>query len=160
MKATFEHSVDILVKAYMNDTLAHGYCPACAVGNLCAAAKNFYVIRSEGICSKFEWTSKRSGGVFIPSWDDVFITINGVQRITPSAYFGIAKEEIDATGYSWQELARIEWAFESADRDYSEDEWMFNGLMAVVDVLAEIHGVSLEAKETAVGRFAEIHATK
>jgi hypothetical protein len=41
MKATFENSVDVLVKAYLNDTLEHGQCHACAVGNLiCAETGN------------------------------------------------------------------------------------------------------------------------
>lgn len=31
MKATFENSVDVLVKAYMNGTLMHGDCERCAV---------------------------------------------------------------------------------------------------------------------------------
>ena len=38
MKATFSNSVDILVKAYFNDTLRHGNCLACAVGNLMQAS--------------------------------------------------------------------------------------------------------------------------
>jgi len=36
--ANFNDTVDILVKAYLNDTLEHGVCSACAVGNICLAA--------------------------------------------------------------------------------------------------------------------------
>lgn len=32
----FNHSVNVLVKAYLNNTLAHSTCYACAVGNLVA----------------------------------------------------------------------------------------------------------------------------
>jgi len=34
--ASFENTVDILVKAYINDTLEHNNCYACAVGNIVA----------------------------------------------------------------------------------------------------------------------------
>jgi hypothetical protein len=34
MKPTFSNTIDILVKAYLNDTLQHESCSACAVGNL------------------------------------------------------------------------------------------------------------------------------
>lgn len=35
-KAKFDHSVAVLVKAYMDDTLRHMDCATCAVGNLIA----------------------------------------------------------------------------------------------------------------------------
>ena len=41
MKATFENSVSVLVRAYMNDTLIHGNCFACAVGNLIVDANKY-----------------------------------------------------------------------------------------------------------------------
>lgn len=70
------------------------------------------------------------------------------QQIIRAAYL-----MIDQTGYSEVELAKIEFAFESADEGSTEDENMFNGLMAVVDVLAEIHGVDLTSKEQAKKLF-------
>ncbi len=36
------------------------------------------------------------------------------------------------------------------------NDWMFNGLMAVVDVLADIHGINLEAKEEAKKLFIKV----
>jgi hypothetical protein len=66
-------------------------------------------------------------------------------------YIDEAKFEIDSTGYSVKDLAKIEFAFETAQKGNTEDDWMFNGLMAVIDVLAEIHNIDLitvkEAKE-------------
>lgn len=91
----------------------------------------------------------------------VFITnFPSPQILSPRNYSGSAKKQIDATGYSWQELARVEYAFESAKKGESADDWMFNGLMAVLDVLADIHGVNLSAKSSYVGQLAEIHGGK
>lgn len=73
-------------------------------------------------------------------------------------YKGLAKKQIDATGYRWQDLARIEFAFETAyvggfyDGPEAE-QGMYAGLMAVVDVLAEIHGLNLEAATEAKALF-------
>ena len=72
------------------------------------------------------------------------------------------KRHIDASGYSWRELAKIEAAFESmaeyddGDNDINIDQSMFNGLMAVVDVLAEIHEISLETTNETKKLFVKI----
>lgn len=162
MKATFQNTVDILVKAYLNGTLAHGDCAACAVGNIIAAKVGAKVDISDiDICGG-EWI--RNGNYLTIGWNEVFVTREGQQLISPHNYFGQIKLQIDASGYSWQDLAKIEFAFESAEKpeglDYAphreeclNEEWMFNGLMAVVDVLAEIHGISLESKESAKALF-------
>ena len=152
MKASFENTVNILVKAYLNDTLEHLKCSACAVGNLVAAADNTTPRRYpdnklDGMGLKFDcwnWANNRQ-----VAWYDVFMTTGGTQRITPELYSDEAKRQIDVTGYAWEELARIEYAFETAPKGKDNDEWMFNGLMAVVDVLADIHQVDLSVKESA-----------
>lgn len=91
------------------------------------------------------------GGIFIelswningedidPCWGSVFMTIEKTQKITQSKYSGPARHQIDSTGYLWPQLAKIEYAFETADRDESIEDYMFNGLMAVISVLDIIH---------------------
>lgn len=145
MKATFDNTVSILVKAYLNDTLIHGDCAACAVGNLIASSKGYKTYRAG--CTVV-WQQ----GYAQPHWQSVFLTDSVSQSIQPKNYTGKAKDQIDSTGYTWQELARIEKAFESAPR-ISYDDRMFNGLMAVIDVLAEIHNIDLTQKETAKALF-------
>jgi hypothetical protein len=147
--ATFENSVSVLVKAYLNETLTHGDCLACAVGNLVSAACNY-----DPIDHLFASTFDIDGGYKGKGWAAVFCTIGDTdddkrQYIRQSSYTGEAKEQIDATGYTWQQLAKIEKAFELAPKGKNDDEWMFNGLMSVVDVLAEIHNVDLTTKESA-----------
>jgi hypothetical protein len=119
--ATFDNTVSILLKAYLNDELEHDNCAACAVG---------------------KW-------------------INLLARIRRTKFLDtdwiVAHKHINATGYSVHEIHQIEYAFENAPYQGDDtEEWMFNGLMAVVDVLAEIHGIDLTAKEEAKKLFVKI----
>lgn len=137
----FEHTVNVLVKAYMNDTLEHENCAACAVGNIiCAAGID---LNSNTDLAANAWYHaiqklvRKSEMYCFSHLDKVQIGLN----------------QIEATGYSINELNRIESAFESEgefrfDGVKNEDR-MFNGLMKVVDVLADIHGIDLKAKEEA-----------
>ena len=146
----FNHTVSILVKAYLNDTLEHCNCAACAVGNIIADANGDVPLkilerRKMGLVFDTFKSMKR------PEWFKVFVTpFNGArQDLNIDKYIGEAKRQIDSTGYFLRDLAKIEHAFESADYGNDDNEWMFNGLMAVVTVLAEIHGVDLESTENA-----------
>jgi hypothetical protein len=122
----YNKTVGILVDAYMNDTLKHGMCTHCAVGNIICG--NMY----DG--NMTEWWKNYSMN---NGWANVFQ--NGVP-VNLSRYKGEPKKQIDSTGYSVYELAAIESAFELANttKEYN-DENMFNGLMAVIDVLDKIH---------------------
>lgn len=145
MKATFENTVDILVKAYLNGTLTHGDCEACAVGNIVGGHREwkllFYTDPSNG---------KRS------------INSNcGLTGLELRKKRYEALKLVSASGYTVKQLSAIEYAFETAPRkckhqDGKNDEWMFNGLMAVVDVLAEIHNIDLTAKEEAKKLFVKV----
>ena len=131
----FDKTVDVLVKAYLNDTLEKGSICGCAVGNLVVDSLGL-VIGKHWISGRVGWVGKRA------SWWYIFSTTEGVQRIEPQQYEinSNAKEQIDSTGYTWQELARVEFAFETK-------KTIFDGLMAVVDVLADIHKIDLTVKE-------------
>jgi hypothetical protein len=143
MRPTFNQTVNVLVQAYLNDTLEHCNGCACAIGNLVAHANNYTFIPAppEYSCSivwnEAEYPS-RSG------WLDARFP-------NPTE---IALEQISSIGYTIKEVFTIERAFELpyiSPSHYREhkDEVMFEGLMNVVDVLAEIHEVSLEHKEEA-----------
>jgi hypothetical protein len=140
----FHYTVNVLVKAYLNDTLEHSNCGACAVGNMIADSigdANFPV--HSPFIDKNVILSKGHG------WAAVFCTVSkDKQFIFSDEYNGVAKEQIDSTGYTWQELARIEKAFEYQGYTIKgRDEAMFCGLMAVVDVLADIHNIDLKVRE-------------
>ena len=123
----FNRAITKLVKAFFENDLAAADCRKCAVGNMCDG---------EGV------------------WSNVFVTGIEGQVINEDQYIGLAKEIIDKTGYSWQELARIEKTFEeNTALSWSDYFWcnkseimedQYNGLMAVVDVLCEIEGFDEE----------------
>lgn len=144
MKPTFNQTVNVLVQAYLNDTLEHGNYCACAVGNLIADAVGAQIVlkREACSCSKYGWDHPDYSG---------------------AEWFGrtpTGKIQIKATGYSFDEIWRIEKAFESARRypNYvgcTDDDIMFNGLMNVIDTLADIHNVDLSVREDAKLLFAK-----
>lgn len=146
----YEKTVSILVQAYLNDTLEHSNCYACAVGNLIASARGYGYTYA---CGRNEWDSAED-----VAWQQVFVTIGGgSQNIYLSEFNGAAKKQILSTGYDLAQLAKIEFAFESAPRGSSSDEWMFNGLMAVIDILDQIHGnADTEVTTTQKNRFTKL----
>lgn len=138
----FNHTVNVLLKAYLNDTLQHSNCHACAVGNIIAEAIGVQIVKDPTL--KLRWASD------YPIWYDpiCFGYANSSHKNIVSA-----KLQCEAAGYTIQQAAKIERAFESSTGGNHDDEfddtWMFNGLMAVVDVLAEIHEIDLDTvKET------------
>jgi hypothetical protein len=153
MKTTerFNRAYDALVKAFFEGTLAKGDCAACAVGNMINASRPFTSEERERL-------QYHEAG-----WVTVFCTINGHRKeYNPKAYLGEAKSQIDATGYTPKELAKVEHVFETtciynhnyariSEQEILEDQ--FNGLCAVVDVLLKLDGISPDEKYNA--RFRE-----
>lgn len=151
-QSKFDETVSILVKAYLNNQLEHRICTACAVGNI--------VAHHLGTKPKVLTTGNHrtvhdnyyfDDGTFMTWWNGCL----GEHK--PS-------DQQQLTGYTVEELNRIELAFEFAEGvpDFStgmsqdktmNEAWMFNGLMAVVEELAKIHCISLEEEEQAKKRF-------
>lgn len=144
----FNRAIAALIKGYMNNTLRKGSCSACAVGNIVVESQNLRFTKSK-FSSHLEVIDEHDYTIEL-RWSDVFITADEVQSVYPDCYTDKAKKEIDSTGYSWKELARIEKAFEQNAKinhmSYSNytnseiDEDQLNGLHAVVDVLCKIEG--------------------
>ena len=156
-KAKFHETVGILVEAYMSETLVHGHPCGCAVGNLVAKKLNINIIdKGDRIGSENRW---------VPGWDaqSGFSWFRKIYPERETITLGTEAEgndQIYATGYSAEEIRSIECAFESVvvtgspsgsykGHDYKLDKDGYEGLMAVVDVLAEIHGIDLTEKEEA-----------
>jgi hypothetical protein len=121
----YNKTVDILVQAYLNDTLQHENCYACAVGNIIAANLNLNIIQ-DGDIKMWEGYGSAKKQV---NW------FNGLRGYSYSSKEEFERE-VESTGYSVLELDRIERAFEGAS---CYGDRMFNGLMAVIDVLDKIH---------------------
>lgn len=140
-ESLYNKTVDILVQAYFDNTLEHQNCFACAIGNLICSANGFsFQKKGEYICMNHCVTL---GWKEIDEWYNNSST--GFQKIwakfyrNPKEIHGEIKESVEKTGYCFDELLEIEKAFESVQNVNSDDEYMFNGLMAVIEVLDEIH---------------------
>ena len=152
----YNKTIDILVQAYLNDTLAHGTFTACAVGNICAANMGTEVVKLDGSRNKFKWANHHIAPSMGSGWPLVFVTSEYCQRINMDEFAFLAEKQIKSTGYAVLELAQIEFAFETASKGNSSDEWMFNGLMAVIDVLDKIHdNTDTKLTHTTKLRFAQ-----
>jgi hypothetical protein len=139
-KELFDKTISILVRAYQGGTLKHSDTCGCAVGNLVANAMGYKITKS------IEWMTVNKKYAW-PRWSDVFCTTGTNQDLEKSEYYGDAKAEIDSTGYSLQNLAKIEFAFESIE-DSMNDKDGYKGLMSVVDVLMKIHDANeVEVKQ-------------
>jgi len=150
----FHKTVGILVNAYFNDVLISGDCHACAVGNIVAANCGYSI--QEAPNRYYEWIDKKGNLVHV-HWVNVFYTSVvrffgirlGIIREFDSDNIGIREEkEILSTGYNVVELAKIESAFECGQKGFTASTRMFNGIIATVDALIDIHnGSNLDRAE-------------
>lgn len=127
-KELFNRTVDILVKAYRNDTLQHMNCYACAIGNLVAHGMNY------------EYNKDNDFKYYQNAYFHFFYLLRNSEEGNKE----LGRQQIESTGYTIEELNKIERAFERSDRGNSGDDWMLNGLLAVYDTLCEIHEVNKE----------------
>lgn len=133
----YNKSVSILVDAYMNDTLEKKDCWKCAIGNLIAGNNHFTIVNGTQFMGSM-WINKK-GEEVVPMWDEIHCI--GIMDV-PEKDWKNSKEafkQILSTGYTPHETCKIEKAFEESELGETDDEIMFNGLMAVIDVLDEIH---------------------
>ena len=144
----FNNAMTALINAFFNDTLAKDTCTACAVGNIVAYANGGKV-------------EKTSNGIFMcdidnTDWRALFLTCEGVQedrrKYNTKTEIALGLRIIKKTGYSENELKRVEFAFESNTsitwQNYgyeTKDAVMqdqYKGLCAIVDVLCDIEGLN------------------
>lgn len=168
MTERFKKAYDSLVRAYFEGTLAKGTCVACGVGNIVADAMGGKIT----VDTEYEVASCTTDNTF---WGTLFATQSGAQvtrkvidnnvKVTiPSNLIYLVIPEYTATqvelaeyklksltGYSAQEMAVMEWAFEThskiewkryqlhSEQDILQDQ--FQGLSAMVDVMVELDEV-------------------
>lgn len=139
-ESLYKKTVDILYQAYFNDTLVHGNCHACVIGNLVAAntSRKYCLVRGE-----LRWSDDVE--LITDSWYRVFGTLfTGYRYMKLENYEGEARDQIEATGYHLIDLDKIECAFEKSNKGGTPEDYMFNGLVAVLEVLKQIHQVTDE----------------
>lgn len=155
----YKKTVNILFDAYFNDTLVHNNCYACACGNIVAANSGYQFVPAEDAPHK-KLTWDVSGGKYHSARaDNKAHWFYPLSMFVPSEYdMELAKKQIHAAGYTVQDFMIIERAFEGASKGHCDEDYMFNGLVAVLEVLKQIHQV--DDNEPEVARFRQHHATK
>jgi len=146
----YRKTVDILFKAYFDDTLEHCNTCGCAVGNLVAAGCGYEVGKRKADFldedTLVEWKTNQGA-----AWSLLFCTSEMEGQVIDKLMLANVEvmRQIDSTGYHWTDLARIEYAFETAPRGNTEEDYMFNGLVAVLETLKQIHEVDDNADDLA-----------
>lgn len=139
-ESLFHKTVNILVQAYLNDTLVPSMCSACAVGNLVAANCGY----------KIDMDMPLYKGFVRPMWQKL-VWSNKEHEVTDETYY-----QIQSTGYSVDELRQIERAFMNGGYPYDFDENSPDytlKLYQVVDLLCDIHEMNDTIKEEAKALF-------
>ena len=140
----FNRTVDILVKALKEGKLEHGDCQKCAVGNI--VTSNMYG-GVDGLIT---------GAWYHPVACTTWNTERLMQEIEDEGKFSEYSDlsykttlmQIMSTGYTIEELRRIESAFEDANQgpDGEYDSTGVYGLRNVYDELLRIHDVDITAE--------------
>jgi len=137
MTERINKAIDIFLNAIEKGELAKGECRMCAVGNL---------VRAGGCEDNVHWSF-------------LFVT-NGLKKQTISRVFlndDDVQKNIEATDFTWQELAKIEFAFETNSKidimDYAKHTTeeiradQIKGLESVVEVMMDFDDVKGNIKE-------------
>jgi hypothetical protein len=153
---TYHKSVQILYDAYFNDTLEHERCSACAVSNLLQEASvksGIKVSRWSQIFCTISSANRRGPKQHLIAGENEILgeTVSGgikAYNIDNNKECKVWREEaftlFSYSDYTLEELIRIENVFESADAGLSDEDWMFNGLVDVLNALKQIHEVTDE----------------
>src|SRR5690606_7196679 len=131
----FNYTVGVLINAYLSGKLERGYCGLCAVGNILNGRTEWSVLFLTDSYGK-----QRRG-------QELHDYLTNVQRfVTPEEIepkSTCALIDIRRSGYTVDELAEVEFSFETAPKGISLDDIIINGLVAAIDALAKIHNVEL-----------------
>ena len=149
MTERIKKAIDLFLDAINNGTLAKGSCTACAVGNLVAHGMNG-TITGKG-CSF-------NSDVDNDMWGYLFMTGVGSQTIHTSQLKNPKViSNIEATDFTWRELAQIEYVFEMNTKinsncypNYNREQIkqdQINGLEAVIEVMMGFDDVKEDIKE-------------
>ena len=141
MTKRIQKAIDILLDAYNENRLEANDCEACAVGNL--VAYGLPKDLDENLYLKLNY-----------KWSDLFHTFMMEQQINKGALRDpFVVKSIEATDFTWEELAKIEFAFESTFHKYniidrkSKKESQLKALEEVVKVMMSFDEIEEKIEE-------------
>ena len=143
MNDRLKNSIEVLQRAYLTEELIAGNCQACAVGNLVAASS----YTGDAGAWRYVFCTDRLDDNLEPI--QTFYKPGDGYMLVNTRGYNDGLSAIKATGYSLKQLARIEYACESAieqgsDIDMPEHKSQWIRLQAVLKVLFDIEGISYD----------------
>jgi hypothetical protein len=161
MTERVQKAIDIFLDSLNSDTLINGKCAACAVGNLIAAGCGIKLYKDYGFVTadNAEFMTPY-GPVHFTAWNHLFLTSeNGQTRNDLSSYSLEHQLQmqalVDTTGFTIDELAEIEYTFETVARH----QGVIHALEAVVKVMMRFDEVdSSVVKEVFTDKAEAIYA--
>jgi hypothetical protein len=144
MTERVQRAIDIFLDSLNDGTLIAGSCTACAVGNLVAAACGIKLSVRGGFVTPDNYqVMTPHGSVFFTAWNNLFLTtgLNGQTRNDLSDFPELDQKQfqalVDTTGFTIDELAEIEYTFETVARH----QGVIHALEAVVKVMMKFDEV-------------------
>ena len=171
MTPRIQKAIDIFLDSLNNNTLISGNCSACAVGNLVADAFGIKLITevnedntiTVSECDSCDSYPEELNGASVTVWGRFFLTNSDDYQSKNFDGVGLTTSAIKAmdvickkTGFTVEELAAIEYAFETnCECEYKMSHWTdaqkqveyIKGLTAVVKVMMEFDNVQEEVEE-------------
>jgi len=155
----FNDSINKLNTAWGNGELLRGDCRACAVTNIIGTYKwrsHFFTTRDENRENPNQLLAV--SGKCIANHPFFGLEISNLSDVYDPKEHYEGQELMDKSPYTKEELARIEYAFEASDTSESTKQSQYLGLVAVFDVLADIHGVDISVKELSLESLNNVYA--
>lgn len=173
----YDEVLGVLIKAYEDGTLLRTSPCGCEIGNLIAHYNGY---KYDPIALKYDtmpakWITKDGKDVY-PTWIFKFVTVevenpNNEEYIYKHRIIGSKCQILyphNPEGYHQLRsiplplkiLLDIEWAFETAPYGEDDDEGMFNGLMASIEILDKYFQASKEKSEQKKNRLKEVYNNK
>jgi hypothetical protein len=149
-------TVDILLDAYNEGHLQTLNCYACAVGNIVAASIGKKILKdSRGECY-WEDSPTLNSLRIKSSIKDMWINLRGREYGTIDKIEvknnTLAVEQVHSTGYTVDEIVRVEHAFE-VPRINSQNGTMLGRLSSVIIELGKIHETKQEEDNLSISKF-------
>ena len=169
MTKRIENAIDIFLDAINDGTLAKGNCCACAVGNLVAKGMGVKVLPKSETYPFFKVDNPKFDN---SEWSSLFSTTgDGIQlrqNFSDKRFKGVIERTVSKTEFSVEELADIEYIFETNTKmhhinydAYSKEEIradQIKGLEAVVKLMLKFDEQPDDVKEVFTNKVALVTA--
>lgn len=150
----FKKTYDIMLAKWQEDVIEPRSACGCWIGSLIAGnaeqipeneRPEALRLKREGILVNAEWSR-----LFSTSYSRFTMEAYQYRSFDKAERYHDAKIQVDITGYTMEELANMEYAFESM---FSQSEDINESIMSALDSLLKIHDVDDDEAELTINEF-------